>query len=339
MSDQDSFGERLANRIGINRAVLALSVGRLGDAVGNSLLFIVVPLFVARLPAPAVPFPETVRAGIVISLFGLVASFGQPFAGALIDRVNRRKPFVVGGLLILCAATAAFALAGDMSKSGGEGRQMSIVTMGFGLGAALGTLFAGLLAVVSLQLPFYVAGGASLLIAGLVYHYVYETVHTGEQESETKEASQAKDREAEREIRIMRQGAEKGLITVKSAHSVHATVNRLGPMLEQGGMKVFDRIDHADGAQAAGMTLRPTTLFIFGNPKGGTPWIQCSQSTGIDLPLKMLVWEDEQGDVWITYNDPAYIAARHDISDCGDIVAKTQDALQGFARQAAQPET
>jgi MFS family permease len=403
VGEQESLANRIANRIGINRAVLALSVGRLGDAVGNSLLFIVVPLFVAKLPAPGVNLPETVRAGIVISLFGLVASFGQPLAGALIDRVNRRKPFVVGGLLILCAATASyalagrfshllilraaqglgvaiavpptlalltnstehasrggsmgvfstfrvsglavgpllggfvndhfgfdttfyvgaaftfvgailvqlwvreirldpseherrefrildlellspalvslgfatfimavsftliapleqqinqrlgqtaaafgiafsalmltrivvqvpfgrlsdrigrkplivaglvlmaiattpmglvrttwelaalralqglasagiaapvFALAGDMSKYGGEGRQMSIVTMGFGLGGALGTLFAGILAVYSLGLPFFVAGGASLLTAWLVFHFVRET--------------------------------------------------------------------------------------------------------------------------------------------------------------------
>jgi MFS family permease len=417
MSDDSSLGNRIANRIGINRAVLALSVGRLGDAVGNSILFIVVPLFVARLPAPSVSLPETVRAGIVISLFGLVASFGQPFAGALIDRLNRRKPFVVAGLLLLCAATASFALAnrfshllalravqglgvaiavpptlalltnstkresrggsmgvfstfrvaglavgplfggilndrlgfdatffvgasftfvgallvqflveeirldrsshevrefrlidpallsaalvslglatfimavsftliapleqqinerlnqtatafgiafsalmltriliqvpagnvsdrigrkplivaglilmaiatapmglvrttgelaglrvlqgiasagiaapvfalaGDMSKSGGEGRQMSIVTMGFGLGAALGTLFAGILAVYSLSLPFFVAGGASLLIAWLVFHYAKETVAGEDGDLERSETS------------------------------------------------------------------------------------------------------------------------------------------------------
>jgi MFS family permease len=414
-TDGSWVGSHVAERIGVNRAVLALSVGRLGDAVGNSVLFIVVPLFVAKLPAPAVPLPETVRAGIVISLFGLVASLGQPFAGALIDRVNRRKPFVVGGLLLLSAATAlfslahrydhllifralqglgvaiavpptlalltnstekasrggsmgvfstfrvsglavgplvggflndhygfdttffvgaaftfvgaglvqiwvqeirldpstyeqrefrildtsllspslvslgfatfimavsftliapleqqinqqlgqtatafgiafsalmitrilvqvplgrvsdrigrkplivaglvlmaiattpmglvrttgelaglrvlqglasagiaapVFALAGDMSRSGGEGRQMSIVTMGFGFGAALGTLFAGILAVYSLALPFFVAGGASLLTAWLVFHYVKETVKGGNPDQEEEE--------------------------------------------------------------------------------------------------------------------------------------------------------
>jgi len=83
----------------------------MGDGIGNSLLFIVIPLYISRLPAPLFPFPETVRAGILISLFGLVAGLSQPFVGAVIDRLNRRKPFVVGGLLLLAAATAAFALA------------------------------------------------------------------------------------------------------------------------------------------------------------------------------------------------------------------------------------
>ncbi len=89
----------IADRIGANRGVLALSVGRLGDAVGNSILFIVIPLYIAKLPAPAFPFPETVRAGILISLFGFVNAAFQPLAGGLIDRVNRRKPFVLGCVL------------------------------------------------------------------------------------------------------------------------------------------------------------------------------------------------------------------------------------------------
>jgi MFS family permease len=104
------FGS-IADNIGVNRAVLALSVGRLGDAVGNSVLFIVVPLYVAKLPAPSVPLPETVRAGILISLFGFVNAIAQPVAGAVIDRVNRRKPFVLGGLLVLAGATVAYAFA------------------------------------------------------------------------------------------------------------------------------------------------------------------------------------------------------------------------------------
>ncbi len=101
------------DKIGANRAVLALFFGRLGDGVGNSILFIVIPLYISKLPAPLFPFPETVRAGILISLFGLVAGISQPFTGAVIDRLNRRKPFVVGGLCLLAAATVAFAIAGQ----------------------------------------------------------------------------------------------------------------------------------------------------------------------------------------------------------------------------------
>jgi MFS family permease len=83
----------------------------MGDGIGNSILFIIIPLYIAKLPAPLFPLPETVRAGILISLFGLVAGFSQPFTGAVIDRLNRRKPFVVGGLLLLAGATIAFAFA------------------------------------------------------------------------------------------------------------------------------------------------------------------------------------------------------------------------------------
>ncbi len=101
---------KILKNIGANRAVLALSFARLGDGIGNSILFIVIPLYIAKLPAPLFPFQETVRAGILISLFGLIAGTAQPFAGALIDRLNRRKPFVIGGLLLLAGATVAFAL-------------------------------------------------------------------------------------------------------------------------------------------------------------------------------------------------------------------------------------
>ena len=102
-------------RIGGNRVVIALSAARLGDAIGNSILFIVLPLFVAQLPAPAFPLPETVRVGLLIALFGLVNAFLQPFAGALIDHVGRRKPFILVGLLILGFATLGFTLASRFS--------------------------------------------------------------------------------------------------------------------------------------------------------------------------------------------------------------------------------
>ena len=78
-------------------------------------------------------------------------------------------------------------------------------------------------------------------------------------------------------------------------------------------MLVFARIDHARNAEAIGLELRPTELLIFGNPKGGTPIMQDRQTAGIDLPVKALAWEDEHGQVWLTYNAASWIAARHDL--------------------------
>jgi len=94
--------------IGGNRVVIALSAARLGDAIGNSILFVVLPIFVSKLPAPWIPFPETVRVGLLIALFGLVNSMLQPFAGAFIDRVGRRKPFILGGLVLMAVATLGY---------------------------------------------------------------------------------------------------------------------------------------------------------------------------------------------------------------------------------------
>jgi MFS family permease len=108
---------KILETLGVNRAVLALSFARLADGVGNSLLFIVLPLYVTKLPAPLFPFQESVRAGILISFFGIFAGLSQPFTGALIDHVNRRKPFVIAGLLLLAGATVAFALASQFAHA------------------------------------------------------------------------------------------------------------------------------------------------------------------------------------------------------------------------------
>jgi len=107
-----------------------------------------------------------------------------------------------------------------------------------------------------------------------------------------------------------------GLIAVKSQYSAEETIDRLEQQVRQRGLTVFARIDHATGAAKAGKTLRPTTLLVFGNPQGGTPFMQCEQTVGIDLPLRALVWEDAFGQVWLGYNDPAYIARRHSVSNC-----------------------
>lgn len=99
-------------RMGGNRVVIALSAARLGDAIGNSILFIVLPIFVSKLPAPWMPFPETVRVGLLIAIFGLVNSILQPFAGAVIDRIGLRKPFILGGLILMATATLGFVFVG-----------------------------------------------------------------------------------------------------------------------------------------------------------------------------------------------------------------------------------
>ena len=125
-----------------------------------------------------------------------------------------------------------------------------------------------------------------------------------------------------------------GLIAMKSAHKVEETVARLEKVLQDKDMTIFAKVDHAAGAKKVGKSLRPTQLLIFGNPQGGTPFMECDQTVGIDLPLKALIWEDAEGQVWLGYNDPAYIAARHGVSDC-PVAGKIKGALENFAKAAA----
>ncbi|MGD9174782.1 MAG: DUF302 domain-containing protein [Desulfobacterales bacterium] len=131
--------------------------------------------------------------------------------------------------------------------------------------------------------------------------------------------------------------AEPGLTNVKSAHDVKNTADRLETVLKEKGMTVFLRIDHSAGARKVGKQLRPMELVIFGNPKVGAPLMQCGQTIGIDLPQKALIWQDESGQVWLTYNDPRYLAKRHGIDGCEPVLDKVQNALINFARVATQP--
>ena len=131
--------------------------------------------------------------------------------------------------------------------------------------------------------------------------------------------------------------ADNGIISIKSSHDVKTTVDRLDNILREKGMTVFIRINHAEGAQKVGKKLRPTELIIFGNPKVGTPLMQCGQSVAIDLPQKALIWQDEAGQVWLSYNDPKYLASRHSIKECGEIIKKIEKALRNFARMATMP--
>lgn len=127
-----------------------------------------------------------------------------------------------------------------------------------------------------------------------------------------------------------------GLVEVKSPYEVAKTMSRLEETVKQRGFTVFANIDHAAGAAKVGQTLRPTQLLIFGNPKGGTPFMNCTQTVGIDLPLKALVWEDASGQTWLGYNDPAYLAQRHGAGDC-PVVGKIGQALAGIAEAVVGP--
>jgi uncharacterized protein (DUF302 family) len=127
-----------------------------------------------------------------------------------------------------------------------------------------------------------------------------------------------------------------GLITIRSRHSVKITIDRLESALKAAGVSVFARIDHAAGAASVGMELRPTELLIFGNPRAGTPLMQAKQTIGIDLPLKLLAWEDANGAVWASYNDPAWLAARHELGEeAAAPVGALAAALTKFTEAAA----
>ena len=126
-----------------------------------------------------------------------------------------------------------------------------------------------------------------------------------------------------------------GVVEVKSAHPPKATLDRFEAAAKERGLMVFARIDHAAGAQKVGKTLRPTELLIFGNPQGGTPLMECAQSAGIDLPLKALVWEDAQGQSWLGYNDPAWVAQRHSAASC-PVVETLRKALSALADAAVK---
>ncbi len=121
---------RFADSIGANRVVVALSVARLGDALGNSILFIIIPLYVAKLPSRILSLPDTVLVGILISLYGLTNALLQPVVGALLDRISRRKPFIIGGLVLMGAGTLAFVVAGQFAS-------LVVIRMVQGIGVAL----------------------------------------------------------------------------------------------------------------------------------------------------------------------------------------------------------
>jgi len=127
--------------------------------------------------------------------------------------------------------------------------------------------------------------------------------------------------------------SDKGIINKSSNHSVDQTVEKLKGILQAKGVTLFALVDHSGEAEKAGMKMRPTKLLIFGSPKAGTPVMLAAPSIAIDLPLKILIWEDGQGKVWVSYNNPAYLQERHSVPQ---ELLKSIALVETFADQAAE---
>ncbi|OKO89044.1 hypothetical protein AC629_07615 [Bradyrhizobium sp. NAS80.1] len=129
-----------------------------------------------------------------------------------------------------------------------------------------------------------------------------------------------------------------GLISIKSSFGLDDTMKRLEAEVKAKGLTVFAHVDHAAGAAAVGLPLRPTDLLIFGNAKGGTPLMQQAQTIGVDLPLRALVWQDDQGATWLSYNDPAYLAGRHGVGEPAKAAVEAMTAaLHAIATKVTAP--
>jgi len=132
--------------------------------------------------------------------------------------------------------------------------------------------------------------------------------------------------------------AAEGMVVMQSSHNVAVTVDRLEKVVTHAGFRVFARINHGKAAKNVNIELKPVELLIFGKPKAGSLLMQSQPSVAIDLPMKYLVWEDAAGKVNIGWNDPAWIVARHGISDRGKLVKKMTGALRKLATKAAGTE-
>jgi uncharacterized protein (DUF302 family) len=128
-----------------------------------------------------------------------------------------------------------------------------------------------------------------------------------------------------------------GMVAIKSAHSAKVTMDRFEAAVKAASMNIFARVDHAAGAQRIGKSLRATEVLIWGSPQGGTPMLECSQTVGIDLPQKTLVWQDQIGDVYLAWNDPVHLVTnRHETKGCEAVTTNVAKAIAAFARQATQ---
>jgi uncharacterized protein (DUF302 family) len=127
---------------------------------------------------------------------------------------------------------------------------------------------------------------------------------------------------------------EAGIIDVASRGGVAQSLDRLEGLLKTKGIMVFARIEHSAEAAKVGLAMRPTALLIFGNPKAGTPLMVASPTMALDLPLKVLAWEDEKGQVWLSYNSPGYLQRRHVLTD---EQAQSLAGIAALVQQAAAP--
>lgn len=123
---------------------------------------------------------------------------------------------------------------------------------------------------------------------------------------------------------------------IATSSSVDQTVNNLVKILESKDLKVFSVIDHQKGAESASLTLLPTTVILFGNPKMGTALMNCDQTAGIDLPMKYLVYKDKEGQTWIAYWKPSLLTSKYEFEECQPVLAKMDGALANFAALAAE---
>ena len=128
--------------------------------------------------------------------------------------------------------------------------------------------------------------------------------------------------------------ASDGVISVPSKYSVEKTADRFENTIKERGMTLFARIDHGNNAKKVNLTLRPTEVIIFGNPRVGTPMMQCSQQVAIDLPQKALIWQDDAGKVWFSYNDPEYLMKRHNMKGCEEVIKRVSTILNGLSKAA-----
>ncbi len=128
--------------------------------------------------------------------------------------------------------------------------------------------------------------------------------------------------------------AAEGVVSVPSKYSVEKTADRFEDIIKKKGLTLFARIDHSDNASKVNLELDPTEVIIFGNPMVGTPLMQCSQQVAIDLPQKALIWQDENGKVWFSYNDPEYLMERHNMQGCEAVIKRVSTILNGLSKAA-----